>query len=191
VKSSRVRIFQEKPSTILFACCLVAAAGVVPAAAPAADDDPLFSGQRFAAGTGPFSVAIGDLNSDGTPDLAVANSVSGDVTVLLGAGDGTFGPQERFGAGNGPLVVAIGDLDGDGALDLAVANRFSDDVSVLLNQCPPCPADLNGDHKVDSGDLGLLLIIWGPFNSTSDLNGDNKVDGADLGLLLLGWGPCP
>ena len=29
--------------------------------------------QRFGAGDGPFSVAIGDLDGDGVPDLAVAN----------------------------------------------------------------------------------------------------------------------
>ena len=38
----------------------------------------------------PFSVAIGDLNGDGHPDLVVANEWSGNVSVLLGNGDGSF-----------------------------------------------------------------------------------------------------
>ena len=37
----------------------------------------------FAVGANPDSVAIGDLNGDGTPDLAVANHDSSSVSVLL------------------------------------------------------------------------------------------------------------
>ena len=37
----------------------------------------------FAVGTNPSSIAIGDLNGDGKPDLAVANYDSGTVSVLL------------------------------------------------------------------------------------------------------------
>ncbi len=54
------------------------------------------------------------------------------MSVLLGAGDGTFGAATSFPAGDFPRSVAIEDLDGDGVPDLAVANFFSDDVSVLL-----------------------------------------------------------
>ncbi|MBI2805005.1 MAG: VCBS repeat-containing protein [Planctomycetes bacterium] len=41
-------------------------------------------GQAFAAGDGPFSVAIADLNGDKKKDLAVLNAFSGDVSILLG-----------------------------------------------------------------------------------------------------------
>jgi hypothetical protein len=79
-------------------------------------------------------VAIGDLDGDGTPDLAVANFFSNSVSVLLGNGDGTFQPRQNFATGVGPESVAIGDLDGDGTPDLATANsNFSaSSVSVLL-----------------------------------------------------------
>ena len=50
----------------------------------------------------PYPVAIGDVNGDGRPDLVTANYDSGDVSVLLGNGDGTFQPQARFAAGAYP-----------------------------------------------------------------------------------------
>ncbi len=53
-----------------------------------------------------------------------------------------------------------------------------------------CTADLNGDGKVDGGDLGLLLANWGRPGKT-DLNGDGTTDGADQAILMAQWGPCP
>ena len=84
-------------------------------------------------------MAIGDLNGDGRPDLAVANFSSDSVSVLLGYGDGTFGAVTDYGTGRYPLAVAIGDLNVDGRPDLAVTNQGST-VSVLLNRgAPPTP----------------------------------------------------
>jgi hypothetical protein len=85
----------------------------------------------------PCSVAIGDLNGDGRPDLAVANNWS-TVGVLLGLSGGTFAAAATYSSGGTyPYSVAIGDLNGDGRLDLAVANSgdhgVGDNVAVLLN----------------------------------------------------------
>ena len=70
-------------------------------------------------------------NADGVPDLVTANFGSDDVSVLLGSGDGTFGPQQTFPVGDGPESVAVADLNANGALDLVTANDNSNDVSVL------------------------------------------------------------
>jgi hypothetical protein len=86
----------------------------------------------FYAGSGPTSVAIGDLNADGSPDLALANYAARTVAVLLGNGDGTFGAQSEYPIGSSSLCVAMGDLNGDDRPDLTVANYFSNTVSVLL-----------------------------------------------------------
>jgi len=89
----------------------------------------------FAVGISPFSLAVGDFNGDGKPDLAVANSLSSNsVTVLLGDGNGGFtqSPQSPFAVGASPYVVVVGDFNGDGRLDLAAANSGDNNVSVLL-----------------------------------------------------------
>jgi hypothetical protein len=39
--------------------------------------------RNFGAGSWPFSVAVGDFNGDGLQDLAVVNSDSNNVSVLI------------------------------------------------------------------------------------------------------------
>jgi hypothetical protein len=48
----------------------------------------------FDVGVGPTSLAVGDFNNDGFPDLAVANLFSNDVSVLLNAGDSAPSPAD-------------------------------------------------------------------------------------------------
>ncbi len=42
--------------------------------------------RSYAAGLNPESVAVGDFNGDGKPDLVVANENGDNVSVLLGNG---------------------------------------------------------------------------------------------------------
>ena len=49
------------------------------------------------------------------------------------------------------------------------------------------PGDFNGDGRVDSADLGMLLAAYGDTNSPYDLNDDGVIDSSDLGILLGGW----
>ena len=87
----------------------------------------------YAVGTDPLSVTAGDFNRDGNPDLAVANRVSNNVSILTGNGDGTFNAAVNYAVGTNPRSVTEGDFNRDGNLDLAVANAGSNNVSVLLN----------------------------------------------------------
>ncbi|NEA51973.1 FG-GAP-like repeat-containing protein [Streptomyces sp. SID10815] len=82
----------------------------------------------------PTDVAVGDLDEDGTPDLATSNANTNNVSVVLGHGDGTFGTATRFGLGGGagPQGIAAADLNGDGHLDLLTSNASTGTLSVLL-----------------------------------------------------------
>ena len=75
-----------------------------------------------------------DMNRDGTPDLAVANRQSNNLSLLVGNGDGTFRPGPIYPAGTTPYDVIAGDFDGDRDPDLAVANGDSRDISVFLGR---------------------------------------------------------
>ncbi len=132
------------------------------------------------------SVAIGDLNGDGRPDLAVANLFDNSVQVLFGNGDGSFARGENYAADAALSSVAIGDLNRDGKPDLVMANLggvftpFGNTVSVLLG---------NGD-----GTFGAKTNYGTGLRPQSvaiaDLNGDGELDlavstGANAVSVLL------
>lgn len=118
----------------------------------------------YATGPDPESVAIADLNGDGKPDLAVADS-SG-ISVLLQDAAGKFLPKTTIATGSGCASVAIADLDGDGAPDLLA----TDAVSVLaLLQIPGGGGSFAAPVRYAAGQQPLYAVA-------GDLNGDGKPD---------------
>jgi FG-GAP-like repeat/PASTA domain/FG-GAP repeat len=143
--------------------------GSVGVAALFAASAPSFAGPKsYATGTNSQSVAIGDLNGDGKPDLVTANLEARTVSVLANRGQGTFRAKLDYGTGANPISVAVGDLNGDGKLDVATANAGENvgTVSVLLNR---------GDGGFQAG---LDYATGGDNRSVAigDLNGDGKLD---------------
>jgi polyhydroxybutyrate depolymerase len=55
-----------------------------------------------------------------------------------------------------------------------------------------CPADLDGNGTVDTGDILTVLAAWGPCKGAcqEDLDGSGAVDVGDLLVVLASWGPC-
>ncbi len=132
----------------------------------------------FAAGTTPTSIAIGDLDGDGKPDLLSANFSSNNISVFRNtATSGTitaasFAPAVNFATASNPFSVAIGDLDGDGKPDLAVANHSSNSVSFYRNTAT--------SGSINSGSFTSKFDLATGTTPTSvaigDLNGDGKAD---------------
>jgi VCBS repeat-containing protein len=116
-------------------------------------------------GSFPYSIAVGDFNSDADPDLAVADQSLGRILVMRGAAGGTFTAATSVGAAVGPSSIAVADFNGDADPDLAVADQFSNNsVLVLLGGAG---ATFSGPTTVASGSDPVSVAV-GDFNGDAD-----------------------
>ena len=128
-------------------------------------------------GTNPISLVSGDLDHDGHLDLVVANSGtpnftgSGNLSILLGNGDGSFQSPSTLkvkqgGLARSPFFVAMADFNGDGDLDVVACTDDALGASFLA-----------GDGK--GGFASPALISLSDLCQqvlTADLNNDGKAD---------------
>jgi hypothetical protein len=143
--------------------------------------DATFQPAGSFAPNGGNSVAVGDFNGDGVPDLVVT-STSG-VSVLLGNGDGTFQDPVTYSVGGTPKSAVVADVNGDGIPDVVVANPAQGGgVSVLLGKG-------NGTFQPPV----FYPAVQSPIAMTGgDFNGDGIPDVAvvnsNTAAILLGRG---
>ena len=119
---------------------------------------------HFAVGTGPQSVAVGEFNGDSDPDMAVANELSSNVSVLLGGPALSFTGASSFVAGSLPSSIVYGRFNGDSFDDLAVANQASNTVSILFRAVDATPPETT----IDSGPTGLTNDATPTFTFSSN-----------------------
>ncbi len=118
---------------------------------------------EYNAGEGSSSLALGDFNGDGAPDVITTGS---NVAVLLNNGEGGFSAPSFLTAGTQPIRAVTGDFNQDGKLDLAVANFGSSDVSVFLGDGG---GGFGGAINFATGSAPNGLV-------TADFDGDGALD---------------
>ncbi len=119
-------------------------------------------------GTRTSALAVGNLNADSFPDIAVTIIVPG-IGVLLGNGDGGFdSPTTYSSGGESPTAVALGDVNRDGYTDILVANEsIPYGVGVLLG---------NGDGTFANPAIFNYGGVFAYSIALGDFNCDNKID---------------
>ena len=125
-----------------------------------------FNRNDFSLATGaiPASVAVGDFNNDGNPDVAVINSSLNTVSVLLGNGNGIFQAKKDVTLSNAPVSVIAADFNRDGNLDLAITSSTS--VLILIG---------NGDGTFQAP--ATYTVGSSPdFMAAADFNADGALD---------------
>lgn len=153
-------------------------------------DGTLRAARAYPLGTsdGSFSIEAADVTGDGLTDLVTSNSVTNDLSVLPGRGDGTFGAASAYpiagphSVGVIPFALSLGDFDGDGDIDAMTGGVAS--VTVMRN-------DGHGAFTATSSNLVGLDIAC---TKLGDLNEDGRPDAVATGTgtldaqILLGRG---
>jgi hypothetical protein len=146
------------------------------------------------------SVAVADFNGDSRLDLAVTNnnvlSLTGQVSIFLGDGNGGFQKANNFSAGLFAYFVATADFNGDKKLDLVVADSgipqlgLSGSVVVLLGNGT---GGFSSPLKLDAG-INPVSVAVADFNADSYLdltvadNNTNDEENPSSVSILLGDG---
>jgi hypothetical protein len=154
-----------------------------------------------------INVAVGDVDGDGDPDIAVANRDGMQNQIYLNDGQGGFTKTVPYGTGSDSTRgIALADMDGDGHLDILNANIGEPNAVYYGNGAAGfartttfggqeqsyalVPADLNGDRRLDivvgnvkSPNAIYLQNTDGTFQQTWF----GAPDGSTYGLVVADW----
>jgi hypothetical protein len=161
----------------------------------------------FPIGFGSSPSEPSDFNHDGRPDICVAEVGVNRVGVLLGNGDGTYGPQQQIIVGSAPRGIAALDADGDGDVDIVNTNNGSSNLTIMFNngsgvfgtatsfeggavgEWALAAADMNDDGILDlvigARSAQTIIVRTGNGNGTFSLAGTQS-SGGQTWMLVTG-----
>jgi hypothetical protein len=131
-----------------------------------------------------YIISVADFNGDGLQDLTMYQSVNSwwYVQIVLGHGDGSFGPVQSSYSGpgwGGGYSTAIADFNGDGRTDMTIHQ--------MATQWYIFPALGRGDGTLDTvGSYYGPNLGSGYSLSFGDFNGDGRAD-AIAYKIESGW----
>ena len=139
----------------------------------------------FATGAGPTSIAIGDIDGDGKPDIAVTNGGSTDKTISIlrntssvgSINNSSFATKVDFQTNSVlPQSIVIADLDGDGKKDIAVTLNFGTNGNLNIFRNIGSPGSISSATFATRFDLGIGRSTSTSAIAINDMDGDGKPD---------------
>ena len=125
----------------------------------------------FATGAGAIGVDVGDLDSDGRPDIVVTSSNAGTYSIFKNTstnGNISLAARQDMPYYRGD-EVAIGDMDGDNKPDIVLTNTINNTLVVQRN---------TSTAEMISFEYGVSFVIgtYPTKIALGDFDGDNKKD---------------
>jgi hypothetical protein len=151
------------------------------AVCPGAGNGTFFSAiETTVSQNGLFSLAVADINLDNREDAVVSFQDMNMVKILIGNGNGSFGPIHTLASSGGPNFVQIQDVNQDAIPDLVIGHLFLNSVGIAIG---------NGDGTFGA-EAQLTIGVSGKATPLflGDVNHDNNPDiavGVDSGTVIL------
>ncbi|MFT7114668.1 MAG: hypothetical protein ACI8P7_001455 [Candidatus Azotimanducaceae bacterium] len=129
-------------------------------------DGTFYPAVHYLTDVGNESLASGDLNEDGYPDIAVTNYNSHTISVLLNKKDGTFLDAVHYPFGAFPFEIMVADIDKDGHNDLVFGNQANRSLVLMWGE---------GDGSFQ--DTSVFALPGSPNSiQLADLDNDQSLD---------------
>ena len=123
-------------------------------------------GGNFNSGSYSAAVTTDDFNLDGSPDVAVANSLAKYISLLFGDGNGKFSNAVNFNVGSYPTSITVSDFNNDSFPDIVTISSSKNSGSVLLG---------DGTGNFSAG-TNFIVGKYPTSVAVGDFNGDNAQD---------------
>jgi hypothetical protein len=147
----------------------------------------LDAAQLQATGQYPLSLAIGDIDGDGKPEITTGDSLSNTISIFRNKstpGAMLFSNEITLPGGTSPRSLYVGDLNGDGKADIAALNFSKDSIVLFRNRINAQQATPLGTNLVTGAANPRSMLVFRPNPARNYVTVIHPVSNHPAELLL-------